>query len=251
MPLGGLSALDDAALAEHLAVDVGARLVAARQRWVHERRSWWDIEAAADALGHDVLVDALAAARPDDAVLSEEGHDRGDRHHNARCWIVDPLDGSADFPDASSTAFAVHVALVENGEVGAAAVSLPAIGEFHSTRSPRRTVSPRVQPIVIGGRSMRSFTRRLASALDGHAVVVGSSGVKAMAVVRGDADVYVHPTELWEWDVCAPAAVARAAGLHVSGVDGSELRFNQQRAVSPGLVVCRRELRDRVLTLLS
>jgi 3'(2'), 5'-bisphosphate nucleotidase len=130
-------------------------------------------------------------------------------------------------------------------------VALPAIGEVHSTRSPRSTESRRENPIVIGGRSVRGFTRSLAVALDGDAVVVGSSGVKAMAVVRGDADVYVHPTELWEWDVCAPAAVARAAGLHVSGVDGSELRFNQQRAVSPGLVVCRRELRDRVLGLLQ
>jgi 3'(2'), 5'-bisphosphate nucleotidase len=248
---GALAALDDEALAEHLAVDVGTRLVAARHQWVRERRSWWDIEAGADALGHDVLVTALAAARPDDAVLSEEGHDRGDRHHNPRCWIVDPLDGSADFPDAGSTAFAVHVALVENGAVGAAAVALPAIGEVHSTRTPRTTESARANPIVIGGRSMADFTGRLASALDGHAVVVGSSGVKAMAVVRGDADVYVHATELWEWDVCAPAAVATAAGLHVSGVDGSELRFNQRRAVSPGLVVCRRELRDRVLGLLQ
>ena len=242
---------DDLAIAEHLAREVGQALVAARAQWLDERRSWWYIESGADRLGHDLLVDALAELRPADAVLSEEGDDHGDRHEAERCWIVDPLDGSADFPDPSSGAFAIHVALVQDGAVPVAAVSLPAIDALHSTGEPHTVDPDRSAPIVVGGRSVVGFTRRLAAELGGTPAAVGSSGVKAMAVVRGEADVYVHPSELWEWDVCAPAAVAAAAGLHVSGVDGSELRFNRSRPVSPGLVVCRPELADRVMALLA
>ena len=176
---------DDLAIAEHLAREVGQALVAARARWIAERRSWWDIESGADQLGHDLLVDALTELRPADAVLSEEGDDHGDRHGAARCWIVDPLDGSADFPDPASGAFAIHVALVEDGAVPVAAVSLPAIDALHSTGEPHALDPDRSEPIVVGGRSVVGFTRRLAAELGGTPTAVGSSGVKAMAVVRG------------------------------------------------------------------
>lgn len=223
----------------------------ARARWIESGSSWWEIEGQADRLGHELLVDALVRVRPDDAVLSEEGDDPAGRVEAERCWVVDPLDGSADFPDPRSGAFAVHVALVEHEQVVAAAVSLPAIDALHSTGSPGEAAPAGRRPVVIGGRSMVGLTHRLAAAIDGEPAVVGSSGVKAMAVVRGEADVYVHASELWEWDVCAPAAVAAAAGLHVCGVDGSPLLFNQPRPVAPGLVVCRPGLADQVMDLLT
>jgi len=80
---------------------------------------------------------------------------------------------------------------------------------------------------------------------------MGSMGAKAMAVVRGDADVYVHAGGHHEWDAAAPAAVAHRAGLQVSDLHGAPLRFNRSDVVQAGLVICRPELASRVLELLA
>jgi len=235
-------------LAGRLASETGRLLVEQRFAWQRDGWSWWDIEQSGDRLAHEYLVDQLAKARPDDAVLSEEGHDDGRRHDRNRVWIVDPLDGSADFPAADGSEFAVHVALVDRHVVTAAAVSLPTSRRvFTTAMSPLPGTATGDTPVVIAGRSGRHVGEQIARHIGGRVVVVGSAGVKAMAVVSGAADVYVHPTELWEWDACAPAAVAAAAGLHVSGIDGSVLLFNQPRPVVPGLIICRRDLAARVI----
>jgi 3'(2'), 5'-bisphosphate nucleotidase len=72
-----------------------------------------------------------------------------------------------------------------------------------------------------------------------------------MAVVRGEADVYVHGGGQYEWDSAAPVAVARAAGLHTSRLDGSPLIYNQSDPWLPDLLVCRPELADRLLRSLT
>lgn len=72
-----------------------------------------------------------------------------------------------------------------------------------------------------------------------------------MAVVRGDADIYAHTGGQYEWDSAAPVAVARAAGLHVSRIDGSELRYNRPDPYLPDLLICRPELADRSLEVLA
>ena len=90
----------------------------------------------------------------------------------------------------------------------------------------------------------------VAAAIGGVVRSFGSAGVKAMAVVRGSADVYVHPSGLYEWDVCAPAAVAIAAGLDTSGLDGTALTFNKPRPVVPGLLICRPQYTRRVRSAL-
>jgi 3'(2'), 5'-bisphosphate nucleotidase len=70
---------------------------------------------------------------------------------------------------------------------------------------------------------------------------MGSAGAKAMAVVRGDVEVYAHSGGQYEWDSCAPVAVAAAAGLHVSRADGSALRYNNPDPYLPDLLICRPE----------
>ena len=52
------------------------------------------------------------------------------------------------------------------------------------------------------------------------------------AVVCGEVDAYVHGGGFYEWDTAAPVAVARAAGLHASRIDGSAL-------LMPDILVCR------------
>ena len=86
-------------------------------------------------------------------------------------------------------------------------------------------------------------------ALNGTLVEMGSAGAKVAAVVQGLADVYVHAGGQYEWDSAAPVAVARAAGLHTSRIDGSPLVYNQADPLLPDLVVCRPELADAVLAV--
>ena len=79
---------------------------------------------------------------------------------------------------------------------------------------------------------------------------MGSAGAKSMAVVRGEADIYAHTGGQYEWDSCAPAAVATAAGLHASRLDGSPLRYNAANPYLPDLLICRPELAERAITVL-
>ena len=102
------------------------------------------------------------------------------------------------------------------------------------------------QPRIVVSRARSRYDGyRLQDAIGADIFTVGSAGVKAMAVVRGEVDAYVHGGGLYEWDSCAPVAVARAAGLMCCHLDGSELRFNKPDPWSPGLVIARPGLVDR------
>ena len=212
---------------------------------------WWP-EEQGDAEAHHLLVEELQSRRPDDGILSEEGHDDGSRLDHERVWIVDPLDGSSDYGRGASE-WAVHVALTDNGSGVAAAVSLPAIGMvFGTAMAPVVPEPERERPIIVTGRSRVQIDGvRVADALDAELMTCGSAGVKAMLVVTGQADSYVHAGPLWEWDVCAPAIVAEAAGLRVTDGAGNPLRYNKARAVAPGFVVSRPEIADQVLNALD
>jgi len=91
----------------------------------------------------------------------------------------------------------------------------------------------------------------LADALEAELVPLGSAGAKAMAVVTGDADVYAHSGGQYEWDSAAPVAVARAAGLHASRIDGSNLRYNSEQPWMPDILICPVPLAGRLLDAIS
>ncbi len=209
------------------------------------------IQDQGDHRAHEHLMARLSELRPEDAVLSEEGSDDRARLGIDRVWIIDPLDGTRDFARAGSVEWAVHVALVEDGVPTAAAVSLPPSGGLYGTWvSVVDRTSNRDRPIIVTSRSQWGEAEEVAAAIGGVVRSCGSAGVKAMAVVSGAVDVYVHPSGLYEWDACAPAGVAMAAGLDVSGIDGSQLVFNKPRPVVAGLVVSSPEYTDRVLSAL-
>jgi 3'(2'), 5'-bisphosphate nucleotidase len=71
-----------------------------------------------------------------------------------------------------------------------------------------------------------------------------------MAVLRGEADIYLHTGGQYEWDNCAPAAVAIAAGLHASRADGTPLRYNNADTYLPDLLICRKAHASQVLAAL-
>jgi len=238
----GYETLDDHAVAGLLAREAGDLLLDLRGRALAEGAGGWRLQAAGDRTAHDHLVARLAELRPDDAVLSEEGADDRSRLAAERTWIIDPLDGTQDFSRVGSAEWAVHVALVVDGSPVAGAVSVPAGGGLYGTaQHPVPGGTARERPIVVTSRSQWGHAEDVAAAIGGEVHAFGSAGAKAMAVVSGAADVYVHPSGLYEWDACAPVAVAVAAGLDATGVDGSVLVFNKSRPVVPGLLISRPE----------
>jgi 3'(2'), 5'-bisphosphate nucleotidase len=243
---------EDHVEAARIAQSAGELLVELREQMVAQGTTTSMLKYTGDRSAHEFIVERLAQRFPDDAVLSEEGVDRAERLTSPRTWIVDPLDGTREFGDYPRPDWAVHIALVMDERPVAGAVALPAMGITLSTGEaptlPDREPGP---PRLIVSRSRPPMASLIvAQALGADLVALGSAGAKAMAVVLGHADIYVHSGGQYEWDSCAPVAVAAAAGLHVSRIDGSELRYNQPDPYLPDLLICRRELASEVLAAL-
>lgn len=244
---------DDHHEAARVATLAGEALIELRSRLVAEGAPAGVLKHEGDRRAHRLIVDELAAVRPDDAVLSEEGADDDARLSAERVWIVDPLDGTREFSEPPRSDWAVHVALVIDEVPVAGAVALPALGRTLATGSPPTlpTTSPAVPRLIVSRSRPPAAALRVAEALGADLVEMGSAGAKAMAVVRGDAEIYAHSGGQYEWDSCAPVAVCMAAGLHVSRIDGSPLRYNQSDTYLPDLLICRQELAQSVLAALA
>jgi 3'(2'), 5'-bisphosphate nucleotidase len=208
-----------------------------------------DLGDAGDAAAQAAIAGVLADHRADDAVFSEEAVDDHRRLTADRVWIVDPLDGTREYGEAGRPDWAVHVALWSVGELGAAAVALPALGEVLVTDPAPAVPAPSgSRPRIAVSRTRPPAVASVAAdALDAELVPMGSAGWKVTAVVRGEADAYVHAGGMYQWDSAAPVAVARAAGLTAVRLDGSPLVYNDPDPSLPDLLVCRPELADRLL----
>jgi len=236
----------DEQLAERLATAAGAILLELRARGEFEGKA---LGKAGDEQANAMLCREIRAARPADALLSEEEKDNLARRDNLRVWIVDPLDGTREYGEGRND-WAVHVALAVGGVATVGAVALPGLGVTLTSGAPV-PLRPANSPL----RMLVSRTRPAAEAvfvagkIGAELVGMGSAGAKAMAVVRGEADIYLHTGGQYEWDNCAPVAVAQAAGLHVSRVDGAPIRYNNADTYLPDLLICRKELAEEVLRL--
>lgn len=242
--------MNDHQLAAHLAAEAGRLLLKVREELAEATEA--ERKAAGDKRSHDFLMAALAGERPDDAVLSEEGADNPIRLDAERVWIVDPLDGTREFSELGRDDWAVHVALWQAGDLIAGAVALPARGVTLATPTiagpPEHSGPPR---IAVSRSRPPAIAEAVRDRLDGILVPMGSAGVKVSAVVQGVADVYVHAGGQYEWDSAAPVAVARAAGLHTSRIDGSPLAYNRPDPLLPDLLVCRPEYAEVALSAIG
>jgi 3'(2'), 5'-bisphosphate nucleotidase len=228
-------------------------LVELRDELVAEGIHYWDLKDEGDVAGHRYIMSALAAARPDDVILSEEAADNRRRLSAVRVWIIDPIDGTNEFAEHPRHDWAIHIALWEAGELTAASVALPTLGITFDA-SPAAVVPPstRAKPLLVTSRSRNPYCAvMVANALGCDVARLGSAGAKAMAVVMGEADIYVHDGGMYQWDSAAPSAVAKAAGLHVSRIDGSPLKYNQESLWLPDFLVCRTELAEPALNALN
>ena len=241
----------DEEVAVRAAEAAGQRLLRLRQQAANAP----DLRARGDREAQAVIAEVLHRERPVDSVLSEEAVDDRARQNADRVWIVDPLDGTKEYGEAGREDWAVHVALWQRGKLPVAAVALPARGLTLTTASHKGAAAPASRP---DGRVRMAVSRTrasatvlgLAEALGAELVPLGSAGFKASAVVLGSVDAYVHTGGQYEWDSAAPVAVARAAGLHTSRVDGSPLVYNRPDPLLPDLVVCRPDLAEDILAVL-
>jgi len=242
----------DARLACRLAAEAGALLLGLR-----EPPSWRAMDLAqrretGDAASQRFLAAELAAASTDGLVLSEEAADDQRRLAAGRVWIIDPLDGTREFAEGRSD-WAVHVALWQHGDLAAGAVALPDLSRTLSTAEPPPRPVPgrgRVR-IAVSRTRAPAIATQVSARLAADLVPMGSVGYKVAAVVLGEVDAYIHAGGQYEWDSAAPVAVARAAGLHTSRLDGSPLLYNQPDPYLADLVVCRPELADPLLAAIS
>ncbi|SNQ51266.1 3'-phosphoadenosine 5'-phosphate phosphatase [Frankia canadensis] len=243
--------IDDDVLARRLATDAGKLLLKIREEVGFAEPA--TLRDAGDARSQQLLARALARHRPDDAVLSEEAADDPARLLAERVWIVDPLDGTREFAEPGRSDWAVHVALWQAGELIAGAVALPALGVTLSAAGglPSRPAAAGPPRIVASRTRAPRLVGEVAEALGATTVPMGSAGAKAAAVIRGQAEIYLHAGGQYEWDSAAPVAVARAAGLHTSRLDGSPLRYNQPDPLLPDLVICDAALAPAVLAAIA
>ncbi|MCB5946099.1 3'(2'),5'-bisphosphate nucleotidase CysQ, partial [Acidocella sp. KAb 2-4] len=235
--------MTDLELAKQIAATAGRLLLELQQSGLFSEKA---LGKAGDRVANAFIMEALARQRPEDAVLSEEEKDNEGRLRAGRVWIVDPLDGTREYGERR-TDWAVHVALSIDGAPALGAVALPGLG-LTLTSEPQvlPEVAPKLRMLVSRTRPAKEAVA-VAEALGAELVPMGSAGAKAMAVLRGEADIYLHTGGQYEWDNCAPAAVALAAGLHASRADGSPLIYNNENPYLPDLLICQKELAPKVL----
>ena len=237
----------DAELAAHLADIAGKLLLQVRASGALSAKA---LGNAGDATANQFLCHAIREQRPDDGLLSEEERDNAARLSKSRVWIIDPVDGTREYGEQRSD-WAVHVGLSIEGVPTTGAVALPDLDLVLRTDTPGEipAAPPRLRMVVSRTRPAKEAVF-VAEKLGAELIPMGSAGAKAMAIVRGEADIYLHTGGQYEWDSCAPAAVAAAHGLHVSRVDGSPLLYNQQDVYMPDLLICRKDHAQMVLDIL-
>jgi len=253
--------ISDMELARRTAAEAGRLLLAYREDFgpiaADDKPRLKQLRDGADRAAHLLIMDRLRAARPDDAILSEEGKDDDSRLSADRTWIVDPLDGTWEYGQHRSD-FAVHIALWLAGRGGSAGrlelgvVDMPASSIARTSDDPDarpaglpaerpwRVVCSRTRPPA----DLEQTAARLA-AISGHEVEivnVGSVGAKVEEILAGRAEAYLHDTGFFEWDLAAPMAAAQHYGLVVEHIDGASITFNHMPPFVPSVMVCHPDL---------
>lgn len=201
---------------------------------------------SADKRSEKILLQGLMTTFPSDGFLSEESLDNGSRYRARRVWIIDPLDGSDGYYQGSDE-WAIHVALVNDGilRVGLVYSALHNhlfCSDGMSTHLSRQWDKSRPLRIGVSRTHLSIECRSLLDYLEADIRFIGSAGVKAMCVVRGEVDAYIHSGGFFEWDVAAPACVAMDRGLSATTLDGEILEFNKVDPGSKSILIASREI---------
>jgi 3'(2'), 5'-bisphosphate nucleotidase len=218
-----------------------------------------------DRVAHDYLMEQFSSQRPNDVVLSEEGDLEVARLNAKRVWIIDPLDGTAQYSSGGED-FAVHIALWEagsqnEGQISAASVAVPARNELWSMDELAQTYKPSGVPIRIlvsrsrPPREIPAVIKKLEETFPerGRVEVIpmGSVGAKVGAILADNADVYFNSGGFYEWDLAAPLGVAVHNGLFVSDCSGNPIELNKVNLKVKDILICRPELTSVIVEALA
>lgn len=201
----------------------------------------------ADLTADRILRDQLLAARPEYGWLSEESAASPDRVGRARCWVVDPIDGTNSFVDGIPE-FVVSVGLVEQDRPVLGLLLNPVTGElYHALRGAGAfrngqriavagELAPGERPILAASRW--EMGRGEFDSLEEEWIVqgLGSTAYRMARVADGTVHGFFSRSQKSEWDVCAAALLVEEAGGTVMQTDGSPLRFNQPAPTFDGIV---------------
>jgi 3'(2'), 5'-bisphosphate nucleotidase len=215
----------------------------------------------ADKAAETLIAEQLKHYRPTDAILSEEALDDLNRLTAQRVWIVDPLDGTNEY-SSNRDDFAVHIALWERADetnlskISTAVVALPATGQIFDSGSKQkleeftgvpRVVISRTRPPETMSPILDALKNRYGSV---ETLPLGSVGAKVAQLIIGKADVYVHTTGFYEWDVAAPLGVAVARGFHASDIFNKSIVLNKENNRVENLLICHPDLTETLIAAL-
>ena len=200
----------------------------------------------ADHAVNDALRARLTQARPDYGWLSEEGPDDSGRRAAARCWVIDPIDGTKGFV-AGNEEWVVSAALVEAGRPVAAAILNPATGAFFDAvrgggtrrdgKAVRATRAASMHRLVIGS-SRNEQRRQLWTHLVTAATVkaIDAIAYKLALVADGTLDATIALRPKSDWDIAAGDLLIAESGGVMTDADGNRLRYNQAKVIHPNLI---------------
>jgi 3'(2'), 5'-bisphosphate nucleotidase len=235
---------DELQTARELAIRAGAILL---EHYTETPSVEWkgrgDPVTAADRSASRFLVGELKQRFPQDGVLCEEERDSPDRLSKPRVWIVDPMDGTAEFI-AYRGEFAVMIGLAIEGKPTLGVVYQPTekklyfavsgTGAFveHAELARRLQVSREADPsriVVAVSRSHDSADAKLIRGRlnVGRIIPSGSAGLKVAMICEGQAHLYFHAGPgTNQWDTCAPEIILHEAGGRMTDVFNTPLRYN-------------------------
>lgn len=266
--------MNDHELARKLARETGTLLVGLRKHAEAMRGGEDETHAVlaqevlgseGDRVAHDYLIEQFSTHRPHDVVLSEEGDLEVARLNAPRVWIIDPLDGTAQYSSGGED-FAVHIALWEAGssapcQISVSSVAVPARNELWSMDEPVQRSEQNDSPIRIlvsrsrPPREIAAVIRVLEEAFPerGRVEVIpmGSVGAKVGAILAGQADVYFNSGGFYEWDLAAPLGIAIHNGLSVTDCSGNQIELNKVNLKVKDILICRPELTSTIVTALK
>jgi 3'(2'), 5'-bisphosphate nucleotidase len=232
-----------------------------------------DISTEADRRSQEIVLQAIHAAFPADALCAEETTAtlQGAVHTGGRLWIVDPIDGTRGFARKNGE-FSVMIGFVDSGEIGVGVVLQPAAARLTYAvrglgcwRRDGETTEPSLCQVTTARRlteatltQSRSRTpgtpSRWAEALRPIRVVESySAGIKLALVARGEADIYLNTYEAFhDWDICAGHILVTEAGGSVTGTDGTSLQYGLEGAWQRhGLLATNGLLHDAALAVIA
>jgi myo-inositol-1(or 4)-monophosphatase len=238
-------------LAYRLAEEAGQLLLdgLARAEVLGSKSSPTDMVSTMDHASEQHIVDGIRAARPDDAIVGEEGTAH-DGTSGVR-WIVDPLDGTTNYLYALP-AFAVSIAAEVDGAVVAGVVADPAHGEtFAATLGGGATCNGKpigcsdVQSLgsaLVGtGFSYSPERRARQGAVVAHLLPrardvrrIGAAALDLCWVACGRLDGF-YEKGLQPWDLAAGVLIASEAGATVGDLDGGPASTAFTLAGSPAI----------------